>query len=212
MLRPSASTPIWRSASVGRTTRAQLVAAAVYDHAGADARSLAGGVGTAKAIASGVVGVKAIEASAPAMHTQVTSFLQSQGFVVELDLARSSKLLGGGMVGGQYAFVAPDTAPRPFGQFPLLGPGSKQSIAERLKTDRAREAYASVHVQFGSPGSSLESGVTCDVFVQVLDQSGELVFEGRASTTKPLRGSPELLVVDAFAAALDGMRQPVIEE
>jgi hypothetical protein len=115
------------------------------------------------------------------------------------------------MAAGDYLVVMPDTVARPFGQYMLFGPGSKSSIAERLQTERQREAYASILVGFESPGSSLENGVTCNIWIQVLDRTGTPVLEARVSGSAEFRAAPNTVVQQAFDRALAGLQQVVVQ-
>ena len=212
LLASCASTPVWRSAAYGPDQPAPtLLAAAVYDFTTPESEVNLMNLGsTARQVATAITGTKAVEATADGMHARVTAFLEGQGFKLETDRARSQKITEAGMVGGSYTKVAEATVPRPFGEFMLFGPGSKSSIAERLQTERAREAYASVFVSFQSPGGSLENGVTCSIWLQVLDRSGAEVFEGRTTGKAEFRKAPSAVVMEAFDGAMAALQSNLV--
>lgn len=150
----------------------------------------------------------AVKAAAPGLHTKAMDYLKGQGFTIEVDAIRSAKLVGDGTIGGEFAYTAPGTAPRPFSTFPMFGPGSKASVAERLKTTRPREAYASVQATFQAADNQITNAVTCNLQIVVLDQGGEQVFGAAAAGTAPASGNGAKNVAAAFDAALAQMQQP----
>jgi hypothetical protein len=212
LLASCASTPVWRSAAYGPDQPAPtLLAAAVYDFTTPESEVDLMNLGnTARQVATAITGVKAVEATADGMHARITAFLEGQGFRLETDRARSQKITEAGMTGGDYTRVVEATAPRPFGQYMLFGPGSKGSIAERLQTARAREAYASVLVSLQSPRGSLENGVTCSIWLQVLDKSGTEVFEGRTTGKAEFRKAPSAVVMEAFDGAMAALQSNLV--
>lgn len=240
------SPAVWRAAEFGADKPAPtLMAAAAYDFnvhrevvdlTGIDLRLLDDialayakehsaeiiwGIASMKDEASAIAAATvAIQVQGPQMHEQAAAFLASQGFALEYDDARAQRLIGGGTVAGEYAYVVPKTAANPFGMdsdehgepgdFPMFLAGSKRDTAERLATQRPREAYASVHAIFSAPDNYTTKGVTCLLIIQVLDQVGELAFEGRATATVA-GGAPGDVIPRAFDAALAQMAQPVIQ-
>jgi hypothetical protein len=207
------SAPVWRSPNYGPDKPAPtLLAAAVYDFTLPENELSLTNIGSnVRKIATAITGQKAVQATASGMHPKLTAFLAAQGFQLETDLTRSTKLTNDGMAAGDYLVVMPDTVARPFGQYMLFGPGSKSSIAERLQTERQREAYASILVGFESPGSSLENGVTCNIWIQVLDRTGTPVLEARVSGSAEFRAAPNTVVQQAFDRALAGLQQVVVQ-
>lgn len=164
---------------------------------------------------------QAVAAAAPAMHERVVSFLQSQGFEIEYDENRVASVPERT---DDFDWSAPRTSDAPFGggrmndeqldvksdsQFPIWGSNSKKGMAERLRSGRDREAYASVETIFHSPSNNPANGVDCHLIVQVLGQDANLLFESRTTGSAPGGGSLSTQVTQAFDAAYQQMTQPV---
>lgn len=158
---------------------------------------------------------QAVGSASAGMAEQVLALLSSQGFEIEIDPARSGALRGGGMGSGDDGNPDSGMVGNVFGgengQIPMFGPGSKSDLANRLRSGRNREAYASIHAAFSSPASRPENGMTCSLTVIVLDQDGEFLFEGRASGHTPGGTSgADAAIRQAFDAALAQVAQPAV--
>lgn len=164
---------------------------------------------------------QAVANAAPAMHERVVGFLQSQGFEIEYDENRIGAVPARS---DDFDWSAPMTADAPFGggrmnddqidikndsKFPVWGANSKKGMAERLRSGRDREAYASIEATFHAAGNNPANGVNCNLIVQVLGQDATLLFESRTVGSAAGGGSIEAQITQAFDAAYQQMTQPV---
>ena len=234
------SPPVWRSTEYGlQQPTPTLVVSAVYDYGAPVEFSRSRGLGrgtesyssadikaigddaisnplgllkSAKRRAAGFAAQEVTEGvlleTAPTLHARVVAFLATQGFQAEVDGDRAAKLGSP----GEFTYSAPATTARPWRDFPMFGPGSKQSVVDDLKTERAREAYVNIYAAFQAGGHDLDNGATCTLVIKVLGSNAEFVFVGEATGSTGARSgrTPAQVVKAAFDAALAQMNAPVI--
>lgn len=206
------------------------VPAKTVDVSGMDLGDLAKGIGNwAKnnpdEVVKGAIGMvqegtalhntqQAIRRAGDAMHAESLELLARHGFQAEFDPSRAQKHADSTYT-FDYAYVAPRTVASPFGaqamagdtgitkgNFPIFGTGSKSNVAEALRSGRSREGFASIQGVFMSSDPSLEGTVECHVVIQVLNEQGELVFEGIATGSTSSGSSANERLMNAFRAAM----------
>lgn len=232
LLASCGSTPkVWRSAALDASAPVPtLRAAAVYDYfvpeqtydlTGIDLRDLGTVIGKwaednpDQVLRIGMdminssnkmeVAVKTLLASASGMDAKLTEVLSGMGFQLEIDAPRAAQAVGGGTVGGDYTYVVPGTAARPFGEFPMFGPGSKGWTAKKLASGRAGEAFISTYTSVSYKNDDPRNAASCTITVLALDAAGDLVFDGQSTGASDAAGSPQATLLAAFDQALAGI-------